>query len=68
MKDVPGGRNGDRFLFAGYLLAEFRILVQRYNKHENAVFVPEARLDMGPFNMFYAYGEAWVKLYRIAGR
>jgi beta-galactosidase GanA len=36
----------------------FEYWVQRYGEHENPVFVPEARLDVGPFNAFYAYGEA----------
>jgi Domain of unknown function (DUF5597)/Beta-galactosidase len=35
----------------------FEYWVSRYGEHENPVFVPEARLDMGPFNAFYAYGE-----------
>ncbi len=36
----------------------FEYWVQRYNEHGNPVFVPEARLEAGPFNAFYAYGEA----------
>jgi len=36
----------------------FEYWVQRYNEHGNAVFVPEARLEAGPFNAFYTYGEA----------
>ena len=36
----------------------FEYWIDRYNEHGNAVFVPEARLDSGPFNAFYAYGEA----------
>ena len=36
----------------------FEYWVQRYNEHSNPVFVPEARLEAGPFNAFYAYGEA----------
>ncbi len=37
---------------------DFAYWVERYNEHGNPVFVPEARLDAGPFNAFYAYGEA----------
>jgi len=37
---------------------DFAYWVERYNGHGNPVFVPEARLDAGPFNAFYAYGEA----------
>ena len=36
----------------------FEYWVQRYSEQDNPVFVPEARLDAGPFNAFYAYGEA----------
>jgi Domain of unknown function (DUF5597)/Beta-galactosidase len=38
--------------------SNFEYWVQRYCENGNPVFVPEARLDMGPFNAFYAYGEA----------
>jgi beta-galactosidase GanA len=37
---------------------DFEYWIERYNEHGNPVFVPEARLDSGPFNAFYAYGEA----------
>ena len=36
----------------------FEYWVQRYNVPGNALFVPEARLEAGPFNALYAYGEA----------
>lgn len=36
----------------------FEYWIERYNEHENPVFVPEARLEPGPCNAFYAYGEA----------
>ena len=36
----------------------FEYWIERYNERRNAVFVPEARLDMAPFNAFYAYGQA----------
>ena len=36
----------------------FEYWVQRYSDHGNPVFIPEARLEMAPFNAFYAYGEA----------
>jgi len=36
----------------------FEYWLQRYNDHGNPIFVPEARLDAGPFNAFYAYGAA----------
>lgn len=34
--------------------------LRRFSDHDNPLFVPEARLDVGPFNAFYAYGEARV--------
>jgi len=36
----------------------FEYWIERYNEQGNPVFVPEARLDSGPMNAFYAYGEA----------
>lgn len=36
----------------------FEYWVQRYSEQENPAFVPEARPDAGPFNAFYAYGQA----------
>ena len=36
----------------------FEYWVERYSDHGNPVFIPEARLEAGPFNAFYAYGEA----------
>lgn len=36
----------------------FEYWAQRYSENGNPVFIPEARLEMGPFNAFYAYGEA----------
>jgi len=36
----------------------FEYWLQRYSEHDNPLFVPEARLEAGPFNAFYAYGEA----------
>jgi len=37
---------------------DFAYWVERYNEHGNPLFIPEARLDAGPFNAFYAFGEA----------
>jgi beta-galactosidase GanA len=37
---------------------DFEYWLQRYSDHGNPIFVPEARLDAGPFNSFYAYGAA----------
>jgi hypothetical protein len=37
---------------------DFEYWIRRYQFHGNAVFVPEARLESAPFNVFYAYGEA----------
>jgi Domain of unknown function (DUF5597)/Beta-galactosidase len=36
----------------------FEYWVQRFNEQGNAVFVPEARADAGPYNALYAFGEA----------
>jgi hypothetical protein len=36
----------------------FEYWIDRYKFSENAVFVPEARLEPAPYNAFYAYGEA----------
>jgi hypothetical protein len=36
----------------------FEYWINRYRLPGNAVFVPEARLESGPFNAFYAYGAA----------
>lgn len=36
----------------------FEYWVQQYSEQDNPVFVPEARPDAGPFNAFYAYGQA----------
>jgi beta-galactosidase GanA len=35
----------------------FESWLQRYSDRDNPLFVPEARLDAGPFNALYAYGE-----------
>jgi beta-galactosidase GanA len=35
----------------------FEYWVQRYRDRDNPLFVPEARLETGPFNALYAYGE-----------
>jgi hypothetical protein len=37
---------------------DFEYWVNRYRVKGNAVFVPEARMNAGPWNAFYAYGEA----------
>lgn len=37
---------------------DFEYWINRYRFSGNAVFVPEARLDAGPYNALYAYGEA----------
>jgi hypothetical protein len=37
---------------------DFEHWVQRYQAAGNPVFVPEARLDVAPFNALYTYGEA----------
>ena len=34
----------------------FEDWLQRYNTRENPLFVPEAKIEQGPFNAFYAYG------------
>jgi len=42
---------------------DFEYWVDRYNEHGNPVFIPEARLDVGPYNAFYAYwrgARVWV--------
>lgn len=36
----------------------FEYWAQRYAEHGNPVFIPEARLEVGPYSAFYAYGEA----------
>jgi hypothetical protein len=36
----------------------FEYWVQRYQFPGNAIFIPEARLDVGPYNALYAYGQA----------
>jgi beta-galactosidase GanA len=36
----------------------FEYWIERYNLPGNAVFIPEARLEAGPYNAFYAYGQA----------
>lgn len=36
----------------------FEYWVQRYQVQSNPIFVPEARLDLAPFNALYAYGQA----------
>jgi beta-galactosidase GanA len=37
---------------------DFEYWINRYRLKGNGVFVPEARIDDGPWNAFYAYGEA----------
>lgn len=37
---------------------DFEYWTQRYEVPGNAIFIPEARLDVGPFNALYAYGQA----------
>jgi hypothetical protein len=37
---------------------DFEYWINRYRLKDNAVFVPEARIDSAPSNAFYAYGEA----------
>jgi len=37
---------------------DFEYWIDRYRLKDNAVFVPEARIDSAPVNAFYAYGEA----------
>jgi hypothetical protein len=37
---------------------DFEYWINRYRLKGNAVFVPEARIDVGPWNAFYAFGEA----------
>jgi beta-galactosidase GanA len=37
---------------------DFEQWVQQYQAEGNPVFVPEARLDVAPFNALYTYGEA----------
>jgi hypothetical protein len=36
----------------------FEYWIQRYEVPDNAIFVPEARLESAPFNALYAYGQA----------
>ena len=36
----------------------FEYWLQRFGDRDNPLFVPEAKLDVGPFSAFYAYGEA----------
>ncbi len=36
----------------------FEYWIDRFRFKENAVFVPEARMDSAPYNALYAYGEA----------
>jgi hypothetical protein len=36
----------------------FEYWINRFRANGNAVFVPEARIESGPYNAFYAYGEA----------
>jgi hypothetical protein len=36
----------------------FEYWIDRYRFKENAVFVPEARIESAPYNALYAYGEA----------
>jgi len=36
----------------------FEYWLERFSDRDNPLFVPEAKLDAGPFNAFYAYGEA----------
>src|SRR5499427_7675166 len=36
----------------------FEYWLQRFGDRDNPLFVPEAKLDVGPFTAFYAYGEA----------
>ena len=36
----------------------FEYWVERYRIPDNPIFVPEARLELAPFNAYYAYGEA----------
>lgn len=35
----------------------FEYWINRFRANGNAVFVPEARIESGPYNAFYAYGE-----------
>lgn len=37
---------------------DFEQWVERYQRAGNPVFIPEARLDVAPFNALYAYGQA----------
>lgn len=37
---------------------DFEYWTERYEVPGNAIFIPEARLDVGPFNALYAYGQA----------
>jgi beta-galactosidase GanA len=46
------------FLAPDIYWPNFEYWVQRYSDRDNPLFVPEARLDMGAFNAFYAYGAA----------
>jgi beta-galactosidase GanA len=36
----------------------FEYWVQRYQLPGNAIFIPEARMDVAPYNALYAYGQA----------
>jgi beta-galactosidase GanA len=36
----------------------FEYWLERFSDRDNPLFVPETKLDAGPFNAFYAYGEA----------
>lgn len=37
---------------------DFEHWIEQYQAAENPIFVPEARLDMAPFNALYTFGEA----------
>jgi beta-galactosidase GanA len=37
---------------------DFEHWIQRYQKAGNPIFVPEARLELAPFNALYTYGQA----------
>ena len=45
------------FLSPDIYWPDFEYWVGRYSDCDNPLFIPEARLDAGPFNAFYAYGE-----------
>lgn len=46
------------FLAPDIYWPNFEYWLERYSDRDNPLFVPEARLEAGPFNAFFAYGEA----------